>query len=247
MKKNNIIKPVFISSFIENGLFQVKGIETHPAQRHSKMSNLKVDSENSSAQRDSGIYNLSMGHIGPIGLMGRKPVMKNSSAQRDSIMSNLRRCPINPLCPTSPLSLENASAQQHSKMSNLKLESENSSAQPDSGISKLGMGLMGVIGVMGVMGLMGREHKSKNCPAQQDSGISTLKTSPYRPLAVRLVPLCGDPFRPLDFKTTPGQPDSPANAGSILKTSPYCPLCPLVFKTAPAQPDSKISKFIKES
>jgi len=51
----------------------------------------------------------------------------------------------------------------------------------------------------------------ENCPAQRDSPAnagSILKTSPYRPLAVRLVPLCGDPYRPLVFKTTPAQQNS---------------------------------------
>jgi hypothetical protein len=44
----------------------------------------------------------------------------------------------------------------------------------------------------------------KTTPAQRDSGISILKTSPYRPLA----PLCGDPYCPLAFKTRPVQRDS---------------------------------------
>jgi len=93
-----------------------------------------------------------IGPMGPIGLMGQKPVMENGTAQRDSEMS------------------------------------------------KLGV-------------------ESENGPAQRDSGMSILKTSPYRPLAVRLVPLCGDPYRP------------------------YCPYLPLVFKSGPAQRDSGNSNF----
>ena len=55
----------------------------------------------------------------------------------------------------------------------------------------------------------------QNAPAQRDSGMSNLKTSPYRPLAVRLVPLCGDPYRPLDFKTSPAQRHSKMSNGRL--------------------------------
>jgi hypothetical protein len=51
-------------------------------------------------------------------------------------------------------------------------------------------------------------RKTRMRPAQQDSGNSILKNCPYRPLAVRLVPLCGDPYCPLNFKTIPAQQDS---------------------------------------
>jgi len=66
--------------------------ENTPAQADSGMSNLKVESENAPAQADSGNSNLGMGLIGPmgpIGLMGQKPVMQSSPAQADSGMSNL--------------------------------------------------------------------------------------------------------------------------------------------------------------
>jgi len=50
---------------------------------------------------------------------------------------------------------------------------------------------------------MGQRHKIESSPAQRDSEISILKTSPYRPC------------RPLDFKNSPAQQDSEM---SILKT-----------------------------
>ena len=87
-------------------------------------------------------------------------------------------------------------------------------------------------------------HENRMHPAQQDSGMSILKTSPYRPYGPYR------PYSPLDFKTGPAQRDSGIY---ILKTSPYrplavrlVPLCgdpyrPLDFKTSPAQRDSKMS------
>jgi hypothetical protein len=84
-------------------------------------------------------------------------------------------------------------------------KSKNRPAQRDSGISKLGMGL---IGLMGPIGLMGKKPVMKNASAQRDSIMSNLKTSPKGQLAVRLVPQSGDPYSPLDFKTTPVQRDS---------------------------------------
>ena len=51
---------------------------------------------------------------------------------------------------------------------------------------------------MGVMRVI-RVIENKNRPAQPDSGIYNLKTSPYRPYC---------PYRPLDFKTAPAQADS---------------------------------------
>jgi len=49
------------------------------------------------------------------------------------------------------------------------------------------------------MRLMRRKHKNKSGPAQRDSGMSNLKTCPYRPYC---------PYRPLVFKTAPAQRDS---------------------------------------
>ena len=66
---------------------RLHAIENHPAQRDSSAIagyNLKVESENTPPQLHSGIYNLEMGHIGPMGFMGRKPVMNNRPAQPDS-------------------------------------------------------------------------------------------------------------------------------------------------------------------
>jgi len=73
---------------------------------------------------------------------------------------------------------------------------ENSPAQRDSGISKLGMGLMGLMGVIGVMGLMGEKPEKQNRSTQRDSKISILKNRP-------LCPYC--PYCPLVFKTRPAQ------------------------------------------
>ena len=49
----------------------------------------------------------------------------------------------------------------------MKSKMENRPAQPESGISILGMGLMGP---MGPIGLMGQKPVIENCPAQHDSG-----------------------------------------------------------------------------
>ena len=79
-------------------------VKTCPAQRDSKMSNLgagrtsqtcptsQTEPQRSPAQRDSGMSILGMeliGPMGPIGLMGKKPVMKNSPAQAGSKNSKL--------------------------------------------------------------------------------------------------------------------------------------------------------------
>ena len=64
-------------------------IKTSPAQRDSEISILKAESETTPAWQDSGMSNLGLGlmsPMGPIGLMGKKPAMKTSPAQRDSKM-----------------------------------------------------------------------------------------------------------------------------------------------------------------
>ena len=90
---------------------------------------------------------------------------------------------------------------------------------------------------------MRRKHKTKNRPAQRDSRISILKTSPYSPLAVRLVPLCGDPYSPLDFKTSPAQRDSKMSNGRL--SGVFCRRQGgRLPENAPAQQDSGISKLV---
>jgi len=106
---------------------------------------------------------------------------------------------------------ENSFPQRHSRMSNLpevrsqksgvRMKAENhktrmSPAQRDSGMSKLGLG---VLRILRSLGILGRKTKNENRPAQRDSGNSILKTSPYCPCS---------PYRPLDLKTTPAQRDS---------------------------------------
>jgi len=69
------------------------GVIKPPVQRDSEISILKVEPEITPPQADSGMSSLGMGLIGPmgpIGLMGQKPVMKTAPAQRDSGMSNLK-------------------------------------------------------------------------------------------------------------------------------------------------------------
>jgi len=311
---------------------RLHAIENHPAQRDSSAIagyNLKVESENTPPQLHSGIYNLEMGHIGPMGFMGRKPVMNNRPAQPDSPaiagsllkvesenthpqphsgmsilrfyltsqtgptslteqqtthvepysgmsnlkvesentptqphsgmsnlkvesentppqphsgMSNLRFCLTSQTGPTSLTEQQTTHVETNPGMSNLKVESENTPPQPHSGMSNLGMGLMGH---MGTIGLMGQQPVMKNYPARRDSGISILKNSPYRPLAVRLVPQSGDPYRPLVFKTTPAQRDSGMSKLGMGLIGPMGPMGPMglmgkkpVMKNGPAQQGS---------
>jgi len=161
--------------------------------------------------------------------MKTKNKMENRPAQRDSKMSNGRLSGL--FCRWQGGRLpETTPAQRDSKMSNLgmglispmgpiglmvqKPVMENGPAQRDSGNSKLG-----VLGILRSLGILGGKTKNENCPTQQDSEISILKTGPYRPLAVRLVPLCGDPYSPLCFKNRPAQQDS---GMSILRMGRHC-------------------------
>ena len=82
---------------------------------------------------------------------------------------------------------------------------------------------IGVIGVIGVMRVM----EKKPSPAQRDSEMSILKTSPYRPYG---------PYRPLDFKTSPVQRDSKMSNGRLSGVS-----CWPHRQNTPAQQDSKMS------
>jgi hypothetical protein len=76
-------------------------------------------------------------------------------------------------------------------------------AQSDSGIS-----ILGVLGILRSLRILEGRTKNENGSPQRDSIISILETSPKGLLAVRLVPLCGDPYCPLDFKNRPAQLDS---------------------------------------
>ena len=161
-------------------------MQNGPAQRDSIMSNLKIETENSLPQRYSKMSNLGFVEYGH-SKRPKKEILtievKNISAKNLTLK---------------PKWLNLISAQRYSKKSNLGVETENSPAQPSSGIYSLGMGLMVPMGLM-------RKHKSKNSPAQRDSGLSNLKTCPTGLLAVRLVPQSGDPCCPLVFKTSPAQ------------------------------------------
>ena len=86
-------------------------------------------------------------------------------------------------------------------------------------------------------------HENRMRPAQQDSGMSILKTSPTGLLAVRLVPQS----RPLVFKTSPAQRDSEisilgAGVLGILRILGILGEQP-AMKTSPAQADSVNSKL----
>ena len=85
-----------------------------------------------------------------------------------------------------------------------KHKSKNRSAQRHSGMSKLPEVRRQETEVR----MKTENRKTRMRPAQQDSGNSILKNCPYRPLAVRLVPQSGNPYRPLVFKNTPAQQDS---------------------------------------
>jgi hypothetical protein len=87
-----------------------------------------------------------------------------------------------------------------------------------------------------------KNRKTKSSPAQPDSPAnagSIFKNCPYRPLAVRLVPLCGDPYRPLVLKTMSAQADSEISKLSI------CPYCPSDLKNTNSHKPLKIKE--KES
>ena len=181
--------------------------------------------ESSPAQRGSGISKWGMK------LMGKKHKNKNCPAQRDSGMSILKKSPYSPLAvrlvpqggdPYRPLVFKNSPAQRDSKISNL-----------------------GVLGILRSLGILGGNTKKENRPAQRDSGMSILKTSPYRPylLAVRLVPQSGDPYRPLDFKNRPPQRDSKMSNGRL--SGVFCRWQGgRLPETSPAQRDSKNSNLV---
>jgi hypothetical protein len=126
-----------------------------------------------------------------------------------------------------------------------KHKTQTSPAQRDSAanaVSNLGMGL---IGPMGPIGLMDKKSVTKNRPAQLDTGISILKTSPYRPYC---------PYRPLVLKTTPAQQDSKmSNLNGIndeiitiqIENKTGCLTCGWDYEkqNGPAQRDSKMSNL----
>jgi hypothetical protein len=133
---------------------------------------------------------------------------------------------------------------------------QNCTAQRDSGIYSLGMGVMGVMGIMRerhiiensplqrdskmsngrLSGVSCWPHgrKTENAPARWDSGISKLRVLGI----LRSLGILGE--QPV-MQISPDQRDSEI---SILKNRPlcpYCPCCPLDFKNGPAQRDSKMS------
>ncbi len=109
-RENNLVRAKIRSSkLLEAEIKDRKTMKT--INRPDFNSGFRRIAENDPAQRDSEMSNLGMGLIGltgPIGLMGRKPVMENGHAQRDSKNSNLAGA-----VKTSP-------AQRNSKNSNLK-------------------------------------------------------------------------------------------------------------------------------
>ena len=95
---------------------------------------------------------------------------------------------------------------------------------------------------------MRTKSKMENRPAQRDSEISILKTSPTGLLAVRLVPQSGDPYRPFDFKTTPAQRHSKMSNCEVGILRILRILGILGWKTksknSPAQRHSKMSNWV---
>jgi len=142
-------------------------------QRHSKMSNMKTETENSLPQRHSRMSNLVLESI--------VPAKRSEQTILTINVKNKWRCFMD--------------RWDYGRMGQHK----SSPAQLDSGISKL------AVGVLGIPGSLGRKTKNETTHVQRDSGMSILKTRPYRLLAVRLVPLCGDPYRPLVFKDASAQ------------------------------------------
>ena len=157
-----------------------------PAQRYSKMSNLKMETENSYPQRHSKMYNLDLVEYcqskrskKEILTMQIKNIVGRFMGGWDyGLIGQQKSSPVLKTSPYCPLAFKNAPAQR------------------DSGIYILGMGL---IGPMGLIGLMGQYPVMKTTPAQRDSGMSNLKTSPLCPYCL----LC-----PLALKNSPAQRDS---------------------------------------
>jgi len=145
---------------------------------------------------------------------------ENSLPQRDSKMSNLRIDQTSQTCQTEP---KCSPAQRHSKMSNLAEAVKNNLPQRHSIMSSLG-----------VLGILRWKTKSKNSPVQRDSGISILKTSPYRPYG---------PYCPLDFKNRPAQRHSIMSILRVLRIqgSLGMPGWETKSKNSPAQRDSIMS------
>jgi len=124
-----------------------------PAQRDSKMSNMKTKTENSLPQRHSKMSNGQLSGVScwphgqkgmstariknkmdAMGVMGQKHKTKNSSAQQDSEISNLT---VSPTRPTSPTERQRAPAQSDSGIYKLAVTVKTSPAQRDSIIYNL--------------------------------------------------------------------------------------------------------------
>ncbi len=131
----------------------------------------------------------------------------------------------------------NTLPQRHSKMSNGRLPmvsclphggrlSEDSPAQGDSGISKLG-------GAMGIMRIMGKGHKNKNSPAQRDSIMSNP--------GMGLIGLMG----PIGLMgKQPVNENSPAQAGSNISKL-VLSLCLAGCQASPAMRDVSVFKAVQ--
>ena len=143
-------------------------MQNSPAQRHSKMSNLKIETENSLPQRHSKMSN---GRLS--GLLCRPHGQK---AILTKIVKNIVGRFMSILDYGASGQGKVSPAQRGSKNSKLEFplclcDSVVKAVQQDSGISKLGMGLVRVIGAMGLMG--GKPEKQIS-PAQWDSEMSIL-------------------------------------------------------------------------
>jgi len=203
------------------------GCQASPAMRD--------DSVVKAVQRDSGISNLGTGEQGIITVSVKNKVycfmvrlgnvtmskMQNGPAQRHSKMSNMK------------IEIENSLPQRHSKMSNGRL----------SGVlccphGQKGMSIMQVKNIdgrfMGVMRIMGQRHKIEIRPAQRGSGMSIFGSMGER---------VNESMRKTENKTRPAQRDSGMSiltgrqTGLISPTSPTAPQC------SPAQRDSGISNL----
>jgi len=131
-------------------------------QRHSKMSNLKIETENSLPQRHSKMSNGRLSgvscwpHGGRLsglfcrwqgGTVGSSKVLKFGSSK----------------------------VGKQKRLMGRKHKTENSPAQGDSEIAKLGLG---VLGILRSLGILGEKTKNETNLAQRYSIISILETSP---------------------------------------------------------------------
>jgi len=219
MRDDSVVKAVQRDSGISN--LRVLGI-----LRSLRILGGQAKIEMCSAQQDSGMSILRMGehcHTESAEHTEKEILTKNIKNIKGYFMGSRGNEPMS--------KMQNSPAQRYSGMSNLKIETENGSPQRHSIMSNgrlsvllccpHGQRAMSTMQIKNIAGCFGRlsvllcwphGQQTKKRPAQQDSGISILKTSPCRPYCP-YSPY--SPYSPLAFKTTPAQQDSKMSKGRL--------------------------------